>query len=288
MLHLPALPRASRRRVAVISTAIAAIVATGVAGSSLAFASTKTPEAPETRSVAATPATLPIQEISESARTTVDEAQTALTVATMLNSTVAASGLPVPGATVVDTAALRENIDLLDNFTITPVLLLPPVAGETATETAQVLAEVADLQTRVDDTKAQILAAAAAEQARIEEEARAAEAARVAAIQAAANTPDNAKAIARQMAAANYGWGDGEFSCLESLWTKESGWNYQAANPSGAFGIPQSLPGSKMASVAPDWQTNAATQIAWGLGYIDGRYGSPCSAWGHSQSVNWY
>ncbi|MFK4808348.1 phospholipase, partial [Microbacterium sp. ZW CA_36] len=106
---------------------------------------------------------------------------------------------------------------------------------------------------------------------------------------AAANTPDGAKATARQMAASQYGWGDGEFSCLESLWNKESGWNYQAYNSgSGATGIPQSLPGNKMASAGADWQTNATTQIAWGLGYIAGSYGTPCAAWGHSQATDWY
>ena len=91
------------------------------------------------------------------------------------------------------------------------------------------------------------------------------------------------------MAASKYGWGDGQFSCLESLWTKESGWNYQAYNAgSGATGIPQSLPGSKMATFGADWQTNATTQIAWGLDYISRAYGTPCAAWGHSQATNWY
>jgi hypothetical protein len=86
-----------------------------------------------------------------------------------------------------------------------------------------------------------------------------------------------------------YGWGDDQFSCLVSLWNKESGWNYQAYNrSSGAYGIPQALPGSKMGSAGADWQTNPATQIAWGLGYIAGRYGSPCGAWSHSQSTGWY
>ena len=83
----------------------------------------------------------------------------------------------------------------------------------------------------------------------------------------------------------SYGWGDDQFGCLVSLWNKESGWNYQAYNrSSGAYGIPQALPGSKMGSAGADWQTNPATQIAWGLGYISGRYGSPCGAWAHSQS----
>ncbi|WP_022884158.1 hypothetical protein [Glaciibacter superstes] len=105
----------------------------------------------------------------------------------------------------------------------------------------------------------------------------------------AANTPDGARAIAREMAASQYGWGESEFSCLDQLWQKESGWSVSAMNASsGATGIPQALPGSKMASAGPDWATSAATQISWGLGYIAGGYGTPCSAWGHSSSMNWY
>ncbi|MER6592443.1 lytic transglycosylase domain-containing protein [Micromonospora purpureochromogenes] len=80
-----------------------------------------------------------------------------------------------------------------------------------------------------------------------------------------------------------------QMPCLDKLWTKESGWNHKASNPSsGAYGIPQALPGSKMGTVADDWRTNPATQIKWGLGYIKGRYGDPCGAWAHSQSVGWY
>jgi hypothetical protein len=122
-------------------------------------------------------------------------------------------------------------------------------------------------------------AAAAAQQAKAEAAARA---------QAAANTPAAAQATASSMAASRYGWGSDQFSCLNSLWTKESGWNYQAYNPSGAFGIPQALPGSKMATVGSDWQTNASTQIAWGLQYIQAAYGTPCAAWAHSEATNYY
>jgi uncharacterized protein YabE (DUF348 family) len=101
--------------------------------------------------------------------------------------------------------------------------------------------------------------------------------------------PSSSKGIAKQMAAANYGWGDDEFACLVSLWQRESGWNHTSLNrSSGAYGIPQALPGSKMASAGADWQTNPATQIAWGLGYIKGRYGTPCGAWAHFGSHNWY
>jgi murein DD-endopeptidase MepM/ murein hydrolase activator NlpD len=80
-----------------------------------------------------------------------------------------------------------------------------------------------------------------------------------------------------------------QFPCLDKLWKKESGWNHKAANPSsGAYGIPQALPGGKMSSAGSDWRTNPATQIKWGLGYIKGRYGTPCKAWSHSQNVGWY
>lgn len=100
--------------------------------------------------------------------------------------------------------------------------------------------------------------------------------------------PGTAQAIAYSMVQAN-GWGDDEFACLVALWNKESGWRVNAYNrSSGAYGIPQALPGGKMASAGADWETNPATQIAWGLGYIGGRYGSPCGAWGHSQAKGWY
>jgi hypothetical protein len=100
--------------------------------------------------------------------------------------------------------------------------------------------------------------------------------------------PGTAQAIAYEMVRAR-GWGDDQFACLVALWNKESGWRVNAYNAgSGAYGIPQALPGSKMGSVAPDWETNPATQITWGLNYIGGRYGDPCGAWSHSESVGWY
>ena len=88
---------------------------------------------------------------------------------------------------------------------------------------------------------------------------------------------------------AQFGWSSGQFSCLDSLWNAESGWNPTAENPSsGAYGIPQALPGSKMASAGPDWQTDPATQIRWGLEYIQATYGSPCGAWSHEEATGWY
>lgn len=106
----------------------------------------------------------------------------------------------------------------------------------------------------------------------------------------AVGTPDpgTAQAIAAAMVAER-GWGSNEYDCLYALWAKESGWNVYAHNKrSGAYGIPQSLPGSKMASAGADWATNPTTQITWGLGYIAARYGTPCGAWAHSQRVGWY
>lgn len=100
--------------------------------------------------------------------------------------------------------------------------------------------------------------------------------------------PGSAQEYAQQRLAA-MGLGDDEFACLVALWNRESGWRVNANNASsGAYGIPQALPGSKMASAGDDWETNANTQIDWGLGYIMGRYGSPCAAWQHSELENWY
>lgn len=100
--------------------------------------------------------------------------------------------------------------------------------------------------------------------------------------------PGSAQGIAYDMVTSR-GWGDDQFACLVALWKKESGWRVNAYNrSSGAYGIPQALPGRKMASVGSDWETNPATQITWGLGYIKGRYGTPCGAWNHSQRKGWY
>jgi hypothetical protein len=102
--------------------------------------------------------------------------------------------------------------------------------------------------------------------------------------------PAAAQAYARSVLG-SYGWGDDQFGCLVSLWTQESGWRANALNSSsGAYGIPQALPASKLAAAGADWRTNAETQVNWGLAYIKGRYGSPCGAWGHEMGVDphWY
>ncbi len=100
-------------------------------------------------------------------------------------------------------------------------------------------------------------------------------------------SPGSAKAIALALITAR-GWDHQQYACLVALWSRESGWSVTAHNGSGAYGIPQALPGAKMASAGPNWQSNATTQIKWGLGYIAGRYNNPCGAWASSEARGWY
>ena len=95
--------------------------------------------------------------------------------------------------------------------------------------------------------------------------------------------------MARQILRNKYGYGEEQYSCFNNIIMRESMWNVYATNPSsGAYGIPQALPGSKMASVGSDWRTNPATQIIWGIGYMRDRYGSPCEAWSFKRAHGWY
>ena len=129
---------------------------------------------------------------------------------------------------------------------------------------------------------------AAAQQAATAEPTATPQATPTVAVQAAPVASGSAQQIAEQMLS-QYGWSSSQLSCLEPLWARESGWSVTAENPSsGAYGIPQAMPGSEMASAGADWQTDAATQVRWGLTYIQGRYGSPCGAWAHEESDGWY
>ncbi|WP_285138022.1 lytic transglycosylase domain-containing protein [Microbacterium sp. lyk4-40-TSB-66] len=249
-----------------------------------------------------------------SARTT---AAGSLQAASSVQADIAASGLDIGQPATVDTSALERATERLQSAAVLPETFLPDFADDVEAETATVDQRVAELRGSLDAAVAKKAEQEAAEKARQEAEAAAAAAAAEAkaAEQSAAaqstpsssssngggssapfatgggsgdNSPAGAQATARGMLASR-GWGDDQFSCLVSLWNKESGWNYQAYNASsGAFGIPQALPGSKMSSAGADWETNATTQISWGLGYISGRYGDPCGAWSHSQSTGWY
>jgi hypothetical protein len=189
--------------------------------------------------------------------------------------------------------------DIVDttNTQVEPVQSATAEADRIAAEAAAAAAAAAAAEAAAAEAAAQ----AAAEQAAAEEaaasQARQAQAAPAPsgapapapAAPSAPSNPSGSQAIARDMMSARYGWGGDQFGCLVSLWDKESGWNANAYNASsGATGIPQALPGSKMATAGADWATNPATQIAWGLGYISGSYGTPCAAWAKSEAVGWY
>jgi hypothetical protein len=153
-------------------------------------------------------------------------------------------------------------------------------------------AAAAAAQAAAKQKAAKLAAAQAAAKRAVAAQARAA-AAQVAAqkrAQAALATAETS-GTPQQIAAAmlsQYGWSSDQMSCLQPLWQRESNWQVTATNASsGAFGIPQALPASKMASAGSDWQTSAYTQIKWGLGYIQ-VYGSPCGAWNHEMASGWY
>ena len=104
-----------------------------------------------------------------------------------------------------------------------------------------------------------------------------------------ARTSVGAKKVAKSIMFTEYAWGADQFTCLNRLWTKESHWNYRARNKkSGAHGIPQALPASRMESISSDWRTNPVTQIRWGLRYIEARYMSPCAALAKFKRSNYY
>jgi len=104
-----------------------------------------------------------------------------------------------------------------------------------------------------------------------------------------AREPQGAKQVAKALIAEKYQWDEEQYSCLNKLWTKESHWNYKARNKvSGAHGIAQALPATKMEVVGTDWRTNPVTQISWGLKYINERYDSPCKAWSKFKRSRWY
>jgi hypothetical protein len=154
-----------------------------------------------------------------------------------------------------------------------------------ATQATHADARWLDERRRAEEARARAAALAAQSQAADQSQAeQPQQASTPVASPAASGSPEQiAEAMLR-----SFGWSSGQFSCLYPLWEHESGWSVTAANPDGAYGIPQALPGAKMASAGPDWQTNAATQIRWGLEYIKSMYGSPCGAWGHEQATGWY
>ena len=104
-----------------------------------------------------------------------------------------------------------------------------------------------------------------------------------------AKTPKGARTVGKAMAKSKYGWGDKQYTCLNTLWTKESRWNYRSRNKvTGAHGIPQAYPATKYESIGSDWRTNPITQMSWGLKYIKVRYQTPCKALSTFYRINMY
>jgi len=313
--------RRSRRRPAIIAAALAfTVVAATGAGAATALPTSQAQADGATASFALASYSVPLEKTvadtagdrtSSEAREALLAAQTSIAAAATVATDIQASGLDVGvPVTTVDTADLKKAAKRLEDAAMLPAMLVAAFSADVTDEIASVDAKVGGLRGRLDAAiavKAAQEAAAAQAAAEAAAAAAAAEAAAAAAAEAeaAASSSSNsssaspvfagpgtsagdAQAIARGMLA-GYGWGDDQFGCLVALWDRESGWNSQAYNASsGAYGIPQALPGSKMATAGADWQTNAATQISWGLGYIAGRYGNPCGAWSHSESVGWY
>ena len=228
-------------------------------------------------------------------------------------SRISVRGFAVASATAVTTVGAVVGVasgntqPADDNFEATAAdttLLADIPAGQQAQVQVSSLAEQADVQAAAADTAAK----KSAEEAARLQAAKDAESKKKAADKAEQERKDAAeradrsslrdassfsaqgsysiaevKAIARQMIPAS------QFQCFSNIVDHESGWNYRATNPSsGAYGLVQALPGTKMASAGADWQTNPATQIKWGLNYMNSRYDSPCGAWSFWQANRWY
>ncbi|MCU0266151.1 MAG: lytic transglycosylase domain-containing protein [Actinomycetia bacterium] len=201
----------------------------------------------------------------------------------------AAASVATLSLAVGATSAAADAPTTSDVAAGTPVL---PALSHNAGLAEESAAAAAFAQRRAAAVKAAQLKASAAKAAR--EKAAREKAARAKAVQRATRAVNrqpvsagSARAIGKSLAASR-GWTGQQWVCLDNLFTRESGWRTSASNGSGAYGIPQALPGSKMSAFGSDWRTNPTTQIRWGLSYISGRYGTPCAAWNHFQSRRWY
>ncbi len=216
--------------------------------------------------------TAPVER-ARAARHTLTQPHILATAAVTVTATVALGAVGIAPSDAAETAAVTAAASAPAN----PAPSVSEIA--IAAQRAETAASRAAQQR--SDIKAREAAAAKAK-------AKKAAAARKA--KALANAQKNPKAVAQSLLG-DYGFGSGQWQCLETLWTGESGWKYTAANTgSGAYGIPQALPGSKMGTIGADWRTNPATQIRWGLQYIKATYGSPCAALGawNSRYPHWY
>jgi len=223
------------------------------------------------------------------------------TAAAAVAATALAVGTQVPAADAQEPSthashASSLTLELLVTNNNTAITFPAPVAPGTPTDTAAAeLLLLRDGRAGGFAASSTIQAMALAEARLLSAEQKAADrASRVrAAIRASRSVParlpysGSVRTLGEKLAAVR-GWSGVQWTCLDSVWTRESGWGVSAQNASGAYGIPQASPGSKMASVGADWRTNPATQIAWGLDYIAEAYGNPCGAWSFWQSHFWY
>jgi hypothetical protein len=227
--------------------------------------------------------------------------------AVIVTTAVAGLGVPVSGLTAIAEPASKNTSTpqrTVSSPTVSPALALAAEQAERRAEASRgagranlaalaaskAAARVKALKARgksVAAEQAKLRAAAARQEAR----AAAAEAARLKILASRGYLPGTTdpREIARQILKNKYGYGADQFACFDNIIMRESKWNVHATNPSsGAYGIPQALPGYKMATVASDWRTNPATQIIWGVHYMDSRYGSPCAAWSFKRAHGWY
>jgi hypothetical protein len=219
------------------------------------------------------------------ASTTAPAAQLAPTVPRIVHASRSAVRAPLPVSVPVDLPwELQGRVEAqsMADAVAAQIEAQRVAAEQAAAATAQAAAEQAAAQALADQAAAKAAAAKAAAAATAKATARPAPTTIV------PSSPAPASGSVKDFASSLVGGGE-QFACLDRLFQKESGWNAAASNrSSGAFGIPQALPGSKMASAGADWATNPNTQVVWGVGYVNGRYGSACAAWAAWQAKGWY
>ncbi len=213
---------------------------------------------------------------------------------------VAVASVPAPAPATLAVPAVEDATALAEREALERQTLITSRAAEREALDASVLvlaeqrsAALATTSTQIDETSAAVQAQREADRLAAEK-AAAEEAAKKAAAEKAAATPQGGtraqnKELGRHLAQTLYGWGADQFACYDKIIMRESLWDQHADNPtSSAYGIPQALPGKRMASEGADWATNPATQIRWGLKYVKDRYGTPCKAWSFKRAKGWY
>ena len=189
--------------------------------------------------------------------------------------------IAVPAASEADALAQTQANERDD--------LITSRAAEREALNASVLAAVESRAASLAETGTQIEATEVAVQAQLAADRAAAEKAAAEAAKPKGGTRAQNKELGRHLAQQIYGWGADQFACYDNIIMRESLWDQHADNPtSSAYGIPQALPGKRMASEGADWKTNPETQIRWGLKYIKERYGTPCKAWSFKRARGWY